>query len=187
MSDDLYAQMAQDREEQSPDLGQMGELSKLAHQLMDAEDDIKDLEEKLKAAKERKTDLSQNKIPDLMVELGVEKIQVDGGHTISYKRDTDAIMNDGNRLEWLAWLRKQGHEDVIKNEISVLFGRGEDNIAGEVVAKLEEVGANYTQKESVHAQTLRAFCRKEDEAGTSFPLELGVHFFNKTTVRRKRG
>jgi hypothetical protein len=42
--------------------------------------------------------------------------------------------------EAFQWLRAQGLDDIIKNDVTLTFGKGEDNLAGDVVGMLEDRG-----------------------------------------------
>ena len=82
------------------------------------------------------------------------------------------------------WLRDNGHEDLIKNTISVNFGRGEDESASKLREALNNEGSSYTDKTGVHSQTLKAFVREQVESGQNLPLDLlGVFIGQKTTIK----
>jgi hypothetical protein len=51
-------------------------------------------------------------------------------------------------------------DDIIKNDVTVSFGKGQDNIAGDLVGKLEQDGFNTSQKTYVHPSTLKAFVKE---------------------------
>jgi predicted NACHT family NTPase len=81
-------------------------------------------------------------------------------------------------------LRDNNHGDLIKNTISVDFGRGEDNDAADLKQGLNDMGRSYTDKTGVHPQTLRAFVREQVESGQTLPLDLlGVFIGQKTTIK----
>jgi len=83
-------------------------------------------------------------------------------------------------------LRDNHFGDLIKNDVSVSFGRGEDNDAEKLVEHIEGLGLVHKQKESVHYQTLKAFATEQHQKGASLPDEFGVHVANKTKLVRKR-
>ena len=65
-----------------------------------------------------------------------------------------------NREKAFNWLRENGLGDIIKNEISVSFGRNEDNKAADYAALAEERGFQPTQKLKVEPMTLKALVRE---------------------------
>ncbi len=74
------------------------------------------------------------------------------------------------------FIRDQEAEAIIKNVLSVEFDKGEDNLAGEVKAKLEELGIEYDLTEGVHHQTFIAFVKEAMKNGVNVPLdEMGLY------------
>ena len=64
-----------------------------------------------------------------------------------------------------SWIRENGHGELIKNVVSVQFGRGEDDRAKEVIDVLKKEGLLPEQKENVHPSSLKAFVREQVESG----------------------
>jgi hypothetical protein len=77
--------------------------------------------------------------------------------------------------------------DIIKNEISVSFGRNEDNKAADYAELAKRSGFQPTQKMKVEPMTLKALVRERIEAGKEMPTEIfGVYSENKTTIKRSK-
>jgi hypothetical protein len=69
-----------------------------------------------------------------------------------------------------------GLGDIIKNEISVSFGRNEDNKAADYADLAKGQGFQPTQKMKVEPMTLKALVRERIEAGKEMPTEIfGVY------------
>ena len=67
------------------------------------------------------------------------------------------------------WLRENGLADIIKNEVAVQFGKGEDNKAEQLLTLAEQEGYEPTQKQKVEPMTLKALYRERVEAGLDMP------------------
>lgn len=149
------------------------ELSALCAQLRDAEEDLKRLDEAWKAAKERVRRLVEEDIPGLMSELGVKRLVLETGETISVGFEVFAqIPKDGKQLAF-NWLEEHGHGGLIKTEISVTFGRDELGIAKRIATEIvEREGRPVELDQSVHAGTLKAWLKEQLQEGQSVPLEL---------------
>ena len=93
----------------------------------------------MKALKAEKHKLSVENIPSLMDEMGVERLDVDG-LTVERKMMVHASIPQARKDEAFAWLRENGLDDIIKNDVTCSFGKGEDNMAGDVVGILQEKG-----------------------------------------------
>ena len=84
------------------------------------------------------------------------------------------------------WLRENGLADIIKNEVAVQFGKGEDNKAEQLLTLAEQEGYEPTQKQKVEPMTLKALYRERVEAGLDMPSD-SFHLFVKdqTKISRK--
>ena len=69
-------------------------------------------------------------------------------------------------------LRDIGYSDVIKNTLSVQFGRTQDNRAKDLYADLEEAGLNPDLGEKVEPSTLKKVLRDCIENGKKIDLEM---------------
>ena len=76
------------------------------------------------------------------------------------------------RNEGLAWIREVGAGDIIKNDVSVSFGKGEDGKAAKLAEYLGQQGYGPSQETKVHPQTLNAFLRERIGTGEEIPADL---------------
>ena len=160
-------------------------LSDLVRKLRAVEDNISDAEQHLKALKAEKQKLSVENIPALMDEMGVERLDVDGV-TVTRKMMVHASIPKDRKDEALGWLRSEGLDDIIKNDVTCSFGKGEDNIAGDVLGMLQERGYDASAKTYVHPMTLKAFVKERMESGKPIDLDMfGAFVANAAEIRRK--
>lgn len=128
---------------------------------------IGNTEERLRKLKEQYRRLSEEDLPQKMAELGMQDLRLKDGSRITIDMFYATRINKNNRDAAHAWLRQQGHGDIIKNQVSVTFGKGEDATALETMTLLEQEGLFPAQKESVHPSTLKAFVKERIESGDS--------------------
>jgi len=128
---------------------------------------IGNTEERLRKLKEQYRRLSEEDLPQKMAELGMQDLRLEDGSRITIDMFYATRINKNNRDAAHAWLRQQGHGDIIKNQVSVSFGKGEDETALETMTLLEQEGLFPAQKESVHPSTLKAFVKERIESGDS--------------------
>jgi hypothetical protein len=144
-------------------------------------------EDNLKNSKKEFEHLSGEVIPTMMAEMGLSHLKLMDGSSVDVKPNYSASITIANRDAAFNWLRENGLGDIIKNEISVSFGRNEDNKAADYAALAEERGFQPTQKLKVEPMTLKALVRERIEAGKELPTELfNVFVGNKTTIKRKQ-
>ena len=154
-------------------------LSGLVRRYNEKQQQIEETENYLKGLKEEKQRIAFEQIPMLMDEMGIERIDVDGA-IVKLKSFVSASIPADRKQEAFNWLREHGHEGIIKNEIVVSFGKGEDNVAGDVVYQLEEKGFHPEQKTHIHSMTLKGFIREQVEKGNNIDLDLFGAFVGRT-------
>ncbi len=149
--------------------------------------EIEDIEENLKDKKKDLDVISAEVIPTMMSEMGLSQLKLMDGSMIDVKPFYNATITVANRESAFNWLRQNGLEDIIKNEMVVSFGRGEDNKAAEYAELAKSQGLQPAQKLKVEPMTLKALVRQRIEAGQEMPTEIfSIFVGNKTTIKRKK-
>ena len=148
---------------------------------------LEELEALLKNLKKSRDVISGDIIPTMMSEMGLAELKLQDGSHLKVSTSYRATITEANKEAAFTWLRNNGLGDIIKNEISVSFGRNEDNKAADYAALAQERGYQPTQKLKVEPMTLKALVRERIEAGKEMPTELfGVFSENKTTIKRNK-
>jgi hypothetical protein len=140
-------------------------LNDLNNKVLAAEVEVSDL-------KATRTHVAEELIPDLMNKVGLKLIQLDNGAKIQINEFVDARIKDAEVA--FDWLRATNNESIIKNQIQVVLGRGDDAKAQEILQTLKENDVDADLKITVHNQTLKAFCRDaldNPELAESLPRE----------------
>ena len=177
-------------EDQTKMLGKTENIQSLADQvekLNTLDQEVEILEKNLKQKKKDFEYLSGEVIPTMMAEMGLSQLKLMDGSSVDVKPNYSANITIANRDAAFQWLRNNGLGDIIKNEISVSFGRNEDNKAADYANLAAERGYQPTQKLKVEPMTLKALVRERIENGKEMPTELfNVFVGNKTTIKRKQ-
>jgi hypothetical protein len=149
--------------------------------------EIESIEENLKKKKKDLDVISAEVIPTMMSEMGLSQLKLMDGSMIDVKPFYNATITVANRESAFNWLRQNGLGDIIKNEMVVSFGRGEDNKAAEYAELAKSQGLQPAQKLKVEPMTLKALVRQRIEAGQEMPTEIfSIFVGNKTTIKRKK-
>ena len=148
---------------------------------------IEAAEENLKLLKKKRDHISGEVIPTMMSEMGLAELKLHDGSHLKVSTSYRATITEANKEAAFNWLRENGLGDIIKNEISVSFGRNEDNKAADYAELAKGQGFQPTQKMKVEPMTLKALVRERIEAGKEMPTEIfGVYSENKTTIKRNK-
>ena len=144
-------------------------------------------EDNIKNTKKELEHVSGEIIPTMMAEMGLAHLKLMDGSSVDVKPHYSATITQANKEAAFNWLRNNGLGDIIKNEISVSFGRNEDTRAADYADLAKGRGFSPTQKLKVEPMTLKALVRERIEAGKEMPTELfNVFVGNKTTIKRKQ-
>jgi hypothetical protein len=153
-----------------------------AHQLQ-----LEIQEDSIKKRKKHIEHLSGEVIPTMLSEMGLSFLKLADGSSVEVKTNYSATITQANKEKAFNWLRENGLGDIIKNEISVSFGRNEDNKAADYAELAKGQGFQPTQKLKVEPMTLKALVRERLEGGKEMPTELfNIFVGNKTTIKRKQ-
>ena len=165
-------------------------INKLADKIKELQAQQEQLQIQEDAVKQKKKDieyLSGEVIPTMLSEMGLSFLKLQDGSSVEVKTNYSATITQANKEAAFNWLRENGLGDIIKNEISVSFGRNEDNKAADYAELAKGQGFQPTQKMKVEPMTLKALVRERIEAGKEMPTEIfGVFSENKTTIKRNK-
>ena len=162
------------------------DIAKSCNKLLETQNEIDKLEDRLKTFKTTETTLSEQTIPNLMQQAGVSLIKLKDGSSVEIKPFYAARIPSSKVEEAFEWLRTNGHGDLIKNNVMLTFGRNQDNEAKSLVAELREKGHNVKQAEKVEPMTLKAFVKEQIQDGKNVPSDLfGVYVASKTKITTK--
>ena len=184
MAEEIFDEMFDDTTLDKVQQGDMKTLSSLVKDLDQLTIDINEKEEELKSLKLQKHLMSTEQIPTMMDEMGVQRLDVEN-LSVSLKPLINASIPPTRRDEAYQWLRENDLDDIIKNDVILSFGKGEDNIAGDIMYDLEQRGMHPEKKTHIHSMTLKAFIRERVEKGLPIDLDLfGAYVARIADIKR---
>ena len=175
----------------SDDLLDSVEVTNLADEcqkLKDTEDMIKSAEKHLQDLKAKADDIGSRVIPELLAEQGLTSLKLADGSSVSVKKEYRCTLpkDESRREQCYKWLRDNQLGDIIKNNVSVTFGRGEDDKAQQLLDLAVANGFDPQQKSDVSWNTLTALFRERIESGLDMPSEVfSTWIKDKTKITRK--
>ena len=170
--DDLSAYEA-DAELSSSEAGNiLAQITNTARELREAQEDVASAEALLKSAQDRVRNLAENTLPMLMDEAQQKRLTTIDGWDITRSEVVRAGISADNMPGAVVWLNANGQGAIVKREIQLKFGKGEEQKAAEAVDVLREHHFAPTDKMSVHPQTLGAVVRELLAEGRELPMEL---------------
>jgi len=189
---DLLSEMASDSGEafdklDTLDTGKLDGVSRLAADAANLEKEISSAEQLLKDKKQALHKITDEQLPEALEEMGLQKFTLTDGAEISVKPIYAASIPKDRKEEAFQWLRDHEFGDLVKNNVTVTFGRGEDETAKEFVGLCGSQGFVPSQLEKVEPMTLKAWLRERVEAGDPIPLDLfGAFISQRATIKRSK-
>ena len=164
----------------------MSRIASLVKQQLALEARVSDLEQELTSAKKDLKEVAENQLPAAMAEYGMAKVKMDDGSEIAVSKFYSASIPKTRQEEAFDWLRDNGHESLIKNQVAVSFGRSEDAVAQLLMDRLQAEGFDTQQKVWVEPMTLKAFVKEQVEGGSPIPSDLfGIYIGEQAKIKRK--
>ena len=162
-----------------------------AEELTEALEQFKSISAQVKAAEIQLQELkSQEKyhsefvIPEIMNKMNLSTLKLKDGSELAVKKVYSAKIKAEKKAEAIQWLRDNGLGDIVKNNISVAFGQGEENKAMAYATLAKESGYEPSQTEKVEPQTLRVTMEDWKNKGNEVPQDLfWVFEGNQTKVK----
>ena len=177
----------EDRKESLGEVDNAKALSDQVTKLQVLEDEIVEQEKKLKELKRNQELLSGEVIPTMMTEMNISTLKLADGSAVEVKPVYGASIPAAKKEDAFTWLRKNGLGDLIKNEVTVAFGRNEDNKALAYASLAQGQGYEPVQKLKVEPMTLKALVRERLESGQEMPSDLfNVFAGNRTKITRSK-
>ena len=187
MNKDLQKMFIEDSPQDVNNLRGVENLSDLVVQLQKLEDEVKGDEERLKLKKQKMDKISGVIIPEIMETMKLKTMKLADGSGIEVKEIYSATIPVAQKEGAFNWLRENDLGDLIKNEVTVSFGRGEDNKASEYANLAAERGFQPVQKLKVEPMTLKALYRERSENKQELPSEhFNLFKGNRTKITRSK-
>ena len=178
-----------DFEEDQQQILEKTDIKTLSHyclMLQNFEDQISNMEKDIKKIKEQADKISSEVIPNLLAEQGLSSLKLADGSSVDIRKSYNCTIKKDQMELAYNWLRENGLGDIIKNEVAVQFGKGEDNKAEQLLTLAEQEGYEPTQKQKVEPMTLKALFRERVEAGLDMPSQFfNIFIKDQTKIGRK--
>ena len=94
----------------------------------------------IKFKKEKADKISSEIIPNMLAEQGLSSLKLADGSSVDVRKSYNCTIKKDQMELAYNWLRENGLGDIIKNEVAVQFGKGEDNKAEQLLSLAEQEG-----------------------------------------------
>jgi hypothetical protein len=156
------------------------ELKNMARRARDVQAELSDLSDRTTQLSIELKTLTEDKMPDLMTTMGLDKIGVarEGNLPgVDFKLSTRIAASiattwpEAKRRAAFDFLKAWEAEDLIKTEVKAALPKGHMELAKKLLKAAEELGIAADLTESVHHSTLSAWLRELYAEGSSLSEE----------------
>lgn len=165
-------------------------LTALAEEWQEKKAAYLELETQMKDAKKEFNKVSQEDIPNAMMEVGLSEIKLTDGKKVSFKEEVSCSVKDYSKLD--QFLSERGDEGLMKITLDV--GRVPTNILSSILKDLyTKYDISAIPKQFVHPMTMASYVRKmcgingktvaEMSVAEIDDTMLSVYRFYKTTIK----
>jgi len=149
------------------------QLTSLGEDLCILEDDIRKMEAMLNAKKNQAKQLSEVKIPDIMVDIGMSEFRLTSGYKLKVNPVLAVTLPKDRVDKAEEWLEDNGHAGMVKNVVEVYIPKTADaSVRVRLSEYLDSMKLDYQEKKSIHYQTLNAWGRSMDSEGEVIPEDI---------------
>ena len=159
----------------APDQSDVIDPQKLSEEI----EKLKSIQNKISTLKAQVKDLEEDEkyfvydiIPKLMYDMNLSTLKLKDGSEVSVGKKFYANARADKKADAYQWLRNNGLGDIIKNNISVTFGQGEENKAMAYANLAKEHGYEPSQKEDAHHASISAVMKEWKANGKEVPTDL---------------
>lgn len=151
-------------------------LLQLVSKLQTAQTQVAQADVLLKAAKETERVLREETLPDALSAAGLTSLTLSDGTKVSVEPFLHCSLAGAVKPKAIAWLVKSDNAGLIKNEVKVVFPKGKEKEAQQLMQRLAKAGYTPEQVQDVNTTSFKALVRELLADGQPVPLaDVGVY------------
>lgn len=138
------------------------------------EAEVARIEEQLAVAQAELKTIAEHTIPELMDAAEMESFTTKDGIVIKIVQKIRGSIPKATEAKAFEWLKDNKHDDLIKREFKIGFGKEEETWANKFLADLKKRKRPlaFEVKRTVHPSTLASFVTSQLEQGVDFPMDI---------------
>lgn len=192
---DISSMMLDDAESPISSQADLKQAVKFADEMQSLEARMAALMEEHKRCSERYSQIQLNLLPDIMASIGVKKFDLESGYFVEIKDVTRGSIPTLNQIDAademdrgllierrnaaLKWLKANGAESIIKNQVVAEFGKGQDADALRLFTRIQQEGYKVKKEEDINFMTLNSYLKEALKGGKPVPVDAFALFVGK--------
>lgn len=181
-----FDKVADEIAEEGIDDDALTNLAKLCKLQIQIEDELDAVAERVKELNARLNQVSGVDIPSILSQRGLSEVRLDDGTKVKI-RDEWRVGTTGKYRSFINnWLEKNGFGGMIRDEVTLRFGKDEGEKVEEFLKLAEKYTKSLKRVRAANATSFKSFVKELVEKGEiDVPLrDLGVHIQQMTKLER---
>lgn len=164
----------------------LGKITKLAEEMTNKDKEIAKLELEIKKAKEQRREIAEQKLPELMEQVGLTEVRTRTGLPVKLSEKLFTSIAGAKKPAAIAWLDENGHGGIVKRNVVIAFNKCDQD---KVAALLRLIGKNWPNHKTeldVHSSSVKSLVARLLEEGVDVPQDtFGIHRVNVAEIKSK--
>ena len=164
-----------------PSEERLSRLTSLARQQIAIQNEIEELQLKLRQREEARDKISEQEIPELMHEIGAREITLLDGHKLKIQPFYTGKITSPEAYDWLT---DHGFGDMVRVNITVSSRMSDEDTVMKVRKLLNDNHIEWDETQGVHHSTLKAWVKDTIQTGQVIDRDLfSVYTGFKTIIK----
>ncbi|MCK5018923.1 MAG: hypothetical protein KAS32_17810 [Candidatus Peribacteraceae bacterium] len=160
----------------------LGQITILVDDLVEKDKQIAQAELALKKLKRQRDDIAENELPELMVSVGMTKLETRSGYPIKLEEQLFTNISKDRKPPAIAWLDKHGHGGMVSRNVVIGFAKTEQAKVDALLRLIGKPWPNHKTVLDVNANSVKALVKRLLDNGEEIDKEIfGV--FTKNIVK----
>ena len=161
------------------------EISDLAGLQLRQQAEVDKLTEQLKTATDKLRKTQEKDLPETMKAAGMEKFTTTESVSIEISETLYASISKKNKPAAIKWLMKNGQSSLVKEDVIVLFDKGDHKKAEKLFMQLKKKNYPVVTNENINTGSVKSVIKEFLEQGEEVPLEIfGAYFHRKAVITK---
>jgi hypothetical protein len=162
----------------------LGQISKLADQLVKKDREIAEAEMVLKRLKKQREDIAESDLPELMISVGMSELKTLSGIPLKLEEMLFTSISEDRKPRAIAWLDAHGHGGIVKRNVVVGFNQCDQEKIDALLRLISKAWPNHKTELDVNANTVKALVKRLMKSGEDVDKDVfGIHIKNVVKIK----
>ena len=154
--------------------------------MRDTEKKIAEADLHLKKLKEDHRKISEELLPPLFEQVGMEELKTRSGLPLKLKNRVHTNIAKERKPRAIAWLDKNGHGSMVRRNVVIDFDKTKEDKVAKLLKLIGRGWPNHRIELDVNAATVKAFVKNRLAEGKEIPADIfGLHCVDVVVISSK--